>query len=256
MRYLVSIIKKIFSVIFSVIYLIAVPAAIVYLVESVMNCFGATEKELGTLIMYVVLAQAICYGLIWFKFLTGLYYITRMPGAHITAGKIVLALIVAPFICAFDWVRMVVILIVRFFRGQFGKGNASAGTNAPASDGDDRSRGGDGALKRYIQNALPRSVPSWTFGYASLSYHTVEISSLSDTVIVGAVIKLSFKYGPEYIVEHKSEIQSSVQSLLQTYASQLCRAALGAFEDYRRKYAGYDGEWQFKPGEVRAEFEQ
>ena len=76
MRYLVSTIKKIFSVIFSVIYLIAVPAAIVYLVESVMNCIGATEKELGTLIMYVVLAQAICYGLIWFKFLTGRYYIT------------------------------------------------------------------------------------------------------------------------------------------------------------------------------------
>ena len=245
----------------TIIWLIMVPIAVYMVVTAVMGLIGADEMTVSNGIMDVVIAQALCYALIWLKFLTLIFVRTGgVKTGHITFWHIVIALFIAPLVCVYDWVRAIFFLIVRFFRWIFGKKGASSGSGewAQARAGgaeDSRRDGSDAKPRRWIESALPRSTPRWHYGYVSIESMDAEISPFSNTVAVNC--RLCFRYdgSAESIAANKTDIQNSMQSILNAFAAELCGAASDAFESFRSGHTGYDGEWYVKPGDIEARFE-
>lgn len=67
--------------------------------------------------------------------------------------------------------------------------------------------------------------------------------------------KIRYDGSAESIAANKTDIQNSMQSILNAFAAELCGAASDAFESFRSGHTGYDGEWYVKPGDIEARFE-
>ena len=246
----------------AVIWFIAVPFVLYYFVTSFLSCLGTSGQVLSERIMYVIYSQILCILMIAVARFSKLLVVIRRS-SHITAVGIILDLILAPLKLAYFWCALLIVCAYGILKGVFsglfsksgssktsgGKGSSAVAENVGYGDSD-REEGSDGKLRNWIRNALPSSCPSWPYGHAYADSKTVELSSLSNTIILGACIHFNFIGSAEGIVSNKSELQSSVQSVGGEYANKLLHAASSAFEQFREKYSGYDGEWEIKIGNI------
>ena len=83
----------------------------------------------------------------------------------------------------------------------------------------------------------------------------VEISVFTNTVFVHCKLLFHYQGSEVGAAVHRAEIEESAQSYMKWVAENLCSRARAAFEDFREQYNGYDGGWQFKPGDIKGEFE-
>ncbi len=172
-----------------------------------------------------------------------------------------------------------VFMIVRFIRnGSPFMGSLRASDvplGAPAQDGEDeresrssaapqyeegqdtRPKGSEWKLRSAIESALHRCQgpkQEGMYGQIWIDYTSAEISGFSNTVRINARMRYVLRR-KEAAAEYPSEVKDDAQSLMQSAANKLLRAALEAFEQFRKKYSGYDDEHKFVIGKADAKIE-
>ena len=242
----------------ALLWFIAVPFVLYYFVTNFLSCLGASGHAFDVRIMYVIYSQIICIIMIVVARFCKLLVLVR-KSSHVTALGIILSLILAPLKLAYFWCVLLIIFVFAILKGTFsglfskretsrssGGKVSSAAAGKVSNEDPDREKGSDGKLRSWISNALPGGCPSWPYGNAYVDSKTVELSSMSNTILLGARIHFNYIGSPEGAVSNRSELQSSIQRVGEEYANKLLRAASSAFEQFREKYSGYDGEWGIK----------
>ncbi len=242
----------------AVIWFILAPCMVAYFVVNFLELLKATEQEWGGQVMIVLFFQIFCILLIMLARFAKL--LIKVGGSeHVTTIGIILDLVIAPIKLAYFWCiyafRVIVFILKKFFSLLFGRSGSSksSGRESAAAvaeprgyEDPDRERGSDGKLRSWIRNALPGGCPSWPYGHAYVDSKTVELSSMSNTILLGARIHFNYIGSLEGAASNRSELQSSIQSVGEEYANKMLHAASSAFEQFREKYYGYDGEWGIK----------
>ena len=122
---------------------------------------------------------------------------------------------------------------------------------------DPRPKGSEWKLRSAIESALHRCQgpkQEGTYGQIWIDYTSAEISGFSYTVRVNARMRYVLRR-KEAAAEYPSEIKDDAQRLMQSAANKLLHAALEAFEQFRKKYSGYDAEHKFVIGKVDTKVE-
>ena len=242
----------------ALLWFFAVPFVLYFFVTNFLSCLGTSGHAFNERIMYVIYSQIICIIMIVVARFCKLLVLIR-KSSHVTTLGIILSLILAPLKLAYSWCALLIMCAYGILKGVFsglfsksgssktsgGKGSSAVAENVGYGDSD-REEGSDGKLRNWIRNALPSSCPSWPYGHAYVDSKTVELSSMSNTILLGARIHFNYIGSPEGAVSNRSELQSSIQRVGEEYANKLLRAASSAFEQFREKYSGYDGEWGIK----------
>lgn len=122
---------------------------------------------------------------------------------------------------------------------------------------DPRPKGSDGKLRSAIESALHRCQgpkQEGMYGQIWIDYASAEISGFSYTVRINARMRYVLRR-KEAAAEYPSEVKDDAQNLMQSAANKLLHAAVAAFEEFRKKYSGYDAEHKFVIGKADAKIE-